>query len=144
MIDLDTQELISTFRKKGFKVTTQRLAICKFILSRKDHPTAEQIYQELKGEYPTISLGTIYKTLHLLKELGLIQELGFNRGSIRYDPDMELHINMVCSKCGKIHDYKAKNVEQFWSAIISDLEIRPKGQRIDIYYECDDCKKNEL
>jgi Fur family peroxide stress response transcriptional regulator len=139
MIDLDTQELITTFKKQGYKVTTQRLAICKLVLNRNDHPTAEEIYQELKKEYPTISLGTIYKTLHLLKEFGLIQELGFNEG-IRYDPDMELHINIVCSKCGRIYDYKAKNVEEMWNIIISDLGFKPKGQRIDIYYECDDCK----
>jgi len=137
---LDTQSIINFFREKGLKVTSQRLTICKFILSRKDHPTAEQIYQELRNEYPTISLGTIYKTLKLLKDIGLIQELGFKEGSVRYDPDMELHVNMVCSKCGKISDYKAENVEKLWSAIISDLKIKPKGQRIDIYYECDDCK----
>ena len=137
---METQDIINFFREKGHKVTSQRLAICKFILSRKDHPTAEQIYQELRIEYPTISLGTIYKTLNLLKELGLIQELGFKEGSVRYDPDMELHVNMVCSKCGKISDYKAENVEKLWGAIISDLKIKPKGQRIDIYYECDDCK----
>ena len=137
---MDTQSIINFFREKGLKVTSQRLTICKFILSRKDHPTAEQIYQELRNEYPTISLGTIYKTLKLLKDIGLIQELGFKEGSVRYDPDMELHVNMVCSKCGKISDYKAENVEKLWSAIISDLKIKPKGQRIDIYYECDDCK----
>ena len=137
---MDTNDLINFFREKGLKVTSQRLAICNFILSRKDHPTAEQIYQELRNEHPTISLGTIYKTLHLLQELGLIQELGFTEGSVRYDPDMELHINMVCSKCGKISDYKTENVEKLWSAIISDLGFKPIGQRIDIYFECNDCK----
>ncbi len=137
---MNTKELITIFREKGYKLTSQRLAICKFILSRKDHPTANQIYQALKEEYPTISLGTIYKTLHLLKELGLLQELGFNEGSIRYDPDMELHMNMVCSKCGKIYDYKTENIKNLWDAILSELKIKPEGQRIDIYYECDDCK----
>ena len=137
---MDTQSIIGFFREKGLKITSQRLAICNFILSRKDHPTAEKIYQELRNEYPTISLGTIYKTLHLLKDLGLIQELGFNEGSVRYDPDMELHINMVCSKCGIISDYKAEKVEKLWNAIISDIRIKPKGQRIDIYYECNNCK----
>ena len=137
---MNTKELITIFREKGYKLTSQRLAICKFILSHKDHPTANQIYQALKEEYPTISLGTIYKTLHLLKELGLLQELGFNEGSIRYDPNMELHVNMVCSKCGKIYDYKTENVKNLWDAILSELNIKPEGQRIDIYYECDDCK----
>lgn len=137
---MDNQELIDLFRENGFKVTTQRLAICKFILSRQDHPSAEQIYQGLKKDYPTISLGTIYKTLHLLKEIGLVQELGFNEGSIRYDPDMEIHINMICTKCGKIHDYKPENIEAIWHNLIAKLNIKPIGQRIDIYYECADCK----
>ena len=137
---MDDQELFALFRKNGYKVTAQRLAIYKFISTRKDHPSADQIHQELKTDYPTLSLGTIYKTLHTLKELGLIQELGFNEGSIRYDPDMELHINLVCSKCGKIEDYKAENVKKLWNAIISDLKLKPLGQRIDIYYNCEDCK----
>ena len=137
---MDIQELIKTLRKNEYKVTTQRLAICEFILSRKDHPTADQIYQGLRNEYPTISLGTVYKTLHLLKKLGLVQQLGFSEGSIRYDPDMELHINMVCSKCGKVYDYKAEKVKEIWDIIISDLKVIPKGQRIDIYYVCEDCK----
>ena len=137
---MNTHIIINFLREKGLKVTSQRLAICSFILSRKDHPTAEQIFQELRDEYPTISLGTIYKTLHLLKDLGLIQELGFNNGSIRYDPDMELHVNMICSKCGKIYDYKTKNVKNLWESILSELNVKPVGQRIDVYYECDDCK----
>jgi len=140
---MDDQELIDIFRDNGLKVTTQRLAICKFIVSRADHPSADQIYHTLKTDYPTISLGTIYKTLGLLEELGLIQKLRFNESSIRYDPDMELHINMVCSKCGKIYDYKADNVKKMWDSIILDIGFKPKGQRIDIYYECDDCKEIE-
>lgn len=137
---MDPNYLINYFREKGLKVTSQRLAICTYVLSRKDHPTAEQVYQGLITEYPTMSLGTIYKTLHLLKDLGLVQELGFNEGSIRYDPDMDLHINMVCVKCGKIYDYKSKSFKDFFDKIILDLGIQPKGQRIDIYYECDKCK----
>lgn len=137
---MNSQELIEFFRKNGLKVTSQRLAICKYILSRKDHPTVDQIYQELKKEYPTISLGTLYKTLHLLKTLRLVQELNFNEGNVRYDPNMELHVNMICSKCGKITDYNVEKVKKFWQAIIADLNIKPTGQRIDIYYECNECK----
>ena len=59
MIHLDTQDLMKIFRENGYKVTAQRLAICDLILSRKDHPTAEQIYQNLKKKYPMISIGTI-------------------------------------------------------------------------------------
>ena len=140
MIQLNTQELIEKFRKNGYKATSQRLAISKLILSRKDHPSADQIYQDLKEEFPTISLATIYNTLRILVELGLIQELGFNEGSIRYDPYMELHINLICSKCGKIEDYEAENFKKLWNDIITNLGLKTTGQRIDIYYECEYCK----
>ena len=136
---MDDQELFALFRKNGYKATTQRLAIYNFLISREDHPSADQIYQALKNDYPTISLGTIYKTLDLLEELGLVQKLGFSEDRVRYDPDMELHINMICTKCGKINDYKTENVKELWNIIIADLGIKQKGQRIDLYYECDDC-----
>jgi Fur family peroxide stress response transcriptional regulator len=141
MTDLDTKELISLFKNKGYKATTQRLAICKFILSRKDHPTAEEIYHKLKKEYPSISLATIYKTLHVLRELGLIHELGFVEGSSRYDPNTDLHINMICINCQQIRDFKPENLDDIWEQVISQLKTKPKGQRIDIYYECSECKK---
>ncbi|MFX1499211.1 MAG: transcriptional repressor, partial [Promethearchaeota archaeon] len=61
-------------------------------------------------------------------------------GNIRYDPNMELHINIVCIKCGRIVDYSNKKVKNLWQSIISDLNFKPKGRRIDIYYECETCK----
>ncbi len=138
---MDDNELINIFRDKGFKVTVQRLAICKYVLARNDHPSADQTYQALRIDYPTISLGTVYKTIHLLQELGLVQELGFNEGSIRYDPDTELHINMVCTKCGEIHDYKPDNIIDLWEKLTSNLDVELEGQRIDLYYQCSKCKK---
>lgn len=133
------EELINLFREKGYKVTVQRLAICKYMLSRNDHPSAEEIHQALSIHYPTISLGTIYKTLHLMQELNLIQELGFKDGTVRYDPDTELHINLVCTNCGKVSDYKPQNIGEFWKNLLSNLDINPEGQRIDVYYKCSDC-----
>ena len=141
MIQKTTEDLASIFKKHGLKLTTQRLAIYKSLVERKDHPTTESIYKSLKDDYPTIGLGTVYSTLHLFKDLGLIQELNFSDGNIRYDPNTKVHINLVCSNCGNISDYDSRNVKEFWQKIISGLKIKPKGQRIDIYYECEKCKK---
>jgi len=140
VINLDIEKLTAIFRDHGLKLTIQRLAIFNSIISRKDHPSTEQVYESLKEKYPTISLATIYKTLHIFNELGLIQELNFSDGNIRYDPNMELHINIVCIKCGRIIDYNNKKVKDLWQPIIADLNFKPKGQRIDIYYECEICK----
>ena len=138
---MDNQQLIKKLHSKGYKVTPQRLAICKLLLSSKDHPSADQIYQEVKKQYPTISLATVYFTLDLLKDLGLVQELGFSDRSSRYDPNISPHINIICPKCGKIYDYEAANVKKLWSQIVAEMSFTPLRQRLDIYTLCDKCSK---
>ncbi|MBD3350040.1 MAG: transcriptional repressor [Candidatus Lokiarchaeota archaeon] len=138
---MNDQQIMDLFHEKGLKITTQRRLISKYILSRTDHPTAEQVYSALEKEYPAISLATVYKTLNLLYKLGIIQELGFGEGPVRYDPNTAVHINMVCTKCGSIIDYRAKDVETWWNELIEKLDAQPVGQRIDIYYLCEKCKK---
>jgi Fur family peroxide stress response transcriptional regulator len=138
---MDEQQLIKKLRSKGYKVTPQRLAICKLILSSKDHPSAEQIYQKVKKTYPTISLATVYLTLDLLRNLGLVQELGFSDRSSRYDPNNSLHINVICPKCGKIYDYEAMSVKNLWSQIVAETGLTPLRQRLDLYALCDECNK---
>ena len=133
------QQLIAKLHDKGYKATPQRLAICKFILSSKNHPTADQIYQEVKKKHPTMSLATVYQTLHLLSEIEMLQELGFSDGISKYDPDISPHINIVCKKCGKIQDHKTESVGRLWSQILGELGFEPIGQRIEIYRYCDQC-----
>jgi Fur family peroxide stress response transcriptional regulator len=138
---MDTDELIDNLRKQGYRVTPQRLSICKLILSSKDHPSAEQIYHEVKKTYPTISLATVYLTLDLLRNLGLVQELGFSDRSSRYDPNNSPHINIICPKCGKIYDYEAARVKKLWSQIVAETGLTPIRQRLDLYVLCDKCNK---
>jgi len=138
---MDDQQLITKLHSKGYKVTPQRLAICKLLLSSKNHPSADQIYQEVKKTYPTISLATVYFTLDLLKDLGLVQELGFSERSSRYDPNTSPHINVICPKCGKIYDYEAASVKKLWSQIVAEMSFTPLRQRLDIYTLCDKCSK---
>jgi Fur family peroxide stress response transcriptional regulator len=140
---MNNQQLIAKLHEKGFKATPQRIAICEFVLSSKDHPTADQVYQVVKRRYPTLSLATVYQTLHLLAEIGLLQELGFGDGISRYDPDTSPHINIVCKSCGKIQDYEAESIRKLWSQIIEDLGFEPVGQRLTIYRYCDQCRKSE-
>ena len=138
---MDDQQLIKKLRSKGYKVTPQRLAICKLLLSSKNHPSADQIYQEVKKQYPTISLATVYFTLDLLKDLGLVQELGFSDRSSRYDPNTSPHINVICPKCGRVYDYEAASVKKLWSQMVAEMSFTPLRQRLDIYTLCDKCSK---
>ena len=85
------ERIMEEFRRKGFRATPQRIAIAQIVLSSKDHPTAEQIYQAVKKKYPTLSPATVYQTLHLLTEIGLLQELGSVIGS----PDTILILHLI-------------------------------------------------
>jgi Fur family peroxide stress response transcriptional regulator len=134
------ERIMEEFRRKGFRATPQRIVIAQIVLYSEDHPTAEQVYQAVKKKYPTLSPATVYQTLHLLTEIGLLQELGFSDRGSRYDPNTSPHINIICKNCGKIQDYQAENIKKLWSEIISDLGFKPIGQRLDAYRYCDKCQ----
>ena len=137
---MTTHQLITKLHEKGLKkVTPQRLAICEFVLSSKEHPTVEQVYQAVRKKYPTLSLATVYQTLHLLTEIGMLQELGTRDRISRYDSDTSPHINIICQNCGAIQDYKSKSVEEFLSQITGELKRPLIGQHLEIYSYCDQC-----
>ena len=98
-------------------------------------------YTRIRKEYPTISLATVYKTLALLESIGLVKELRFNEDLTRYDPKIDLHINIVCPKCFRIGDYESDTLNKLWQIIISDIKGEIQGQRIDLYKFCENCEE---
>lgn len=140
---MQIDDIISRLKETGYKLTPQRLAICKMVLESKAHPSAEMIFTLLKKDYPSMSLATIYKTFHLLQKMELIQDAIIDEGKIRIDPNKNLHINLICTKCGVIKDISTDNLTQQWAIIVKELEINPTGQLINVYYECELCKKQK-
>lgn len=133
------REVIDMLRKKGYKATPQRIAICKFALQTPIHPTAQEIYRKVKEEYPTISLATVYQTLRILKKLNLVQELPFFHRKIRFDPYTKPHVNLVCIKCGSIKDLKDPTAQSLVDKVASSTDFIVNGQRIDVYGICKKC-----
>ena len=134
-------QLISILRDSGHKVTPQRLAICNYVLSSKEHPTVEQIHSEIVKKHSAISLNTVYQTMDMLIDLGLVQEMRFSGSSSRFDPNTSLHANIVCQNCGKIRDFESEGVRELWSRIVKEMEVEPLGQRLDVYVLCDECMR---
>ncbi|MHA1990147.1 MAG: Fur family transcriptional regulator [Candidatus Hodarchaeales archaeon] len=134
-----TEEIEVILRNQGFKVTPQRVAICKFILSNKNHPSVDDIYLEMKKNYPSMSMATVYKTVSMLAELNLITELTFKGQYTRYDPNKSLHVNVICPKCSKILDYESENVELLWETIEKELKGELLNKRIDVQKFCHEC-----
>lgn len=81
------------------KRSKQRESIKKFLISRYDHPTAETVYMNIKEEFPNISLGTVYRNLSLLADIGEIQKLSTGIGPDRFDGNPKPHYHFICKEC---------------------------------------------
>jgi Fur family transcriptional regulator, peroxide stress response regulator len=130
---------IEALRSKGYKATPQRIVICRIALNSTVHPSAQQVYDEVKKIHPTVSLATVYKTLEVLRDLDLVQEINFHKGQARFDPYMHPHINLICLKCGSITDLDDITVEEITRKVAAATKFRPTGQRVDVYGICQKC-----
>jgi len=98
-------ELTSLFRSHGLRVTPQRQAIFRLLHGNDTHPTVESLYDRARAEMPTISLKTVYQTVHDLEALGEVRVLDLGTGSVRVDPNVEdEHHHLVCVGCGRVRD----------------------------------------
>jgi len=132
--------IIETLRKKGYKATTQRIAICRFVLHSREHPSAQRIYDEVKKVHPTVSLATVYKTLQILTKQGLIQELDLPESQARFDSYVKPHINLVCLQCGNIQDLDDPATREIVERMTTKAEFKRTGQCLDIYGICKTCR----
>ena len=130
---------IEALRSKGYKATPQRIAICRIALNSREHLSAQQIYDQVKKIHSTVSLATVYKTLEVLRDLDLVQELNFPKGQARFDSYMNPHINLICVKCGKITDIDDVTAEEIAKKVAAATKFKPNGQRIDVYGMCQQC-----
>ena len=97
--------MLTKLREHKFRVTPQRIAVLKILALSDGHPSVEQIFEQVKKDFPTTSLATVYKTVTLLKQLNEVLELGFTEGSNRYDGNRPYsHPHLICIKCKKIVD----------------------------------------
>jgi len=98
-------ELTSRFRDEGLRVTPQRQAIFRLLHGNDRHPTVESLYDSAREEMPTISLKTVYQTVHDLEALGELRVLDLGTGSVRVDPNVDAdHHHLVCTECGRVRD----------------------------------------
>jgi Fe2+ or Zn2+ uptake regulation protein len=101
-------ELIAALRATGRRVTMPRLLVHRFLRARDRHVTAEQLYAELAEQMPSLSAATVYETLDLLDELGLIRRVSTPRGATTFDSRVEEHHHLICRICGRMEDLDAE------------------------------------
>lgn len=104
MVTTRYDQLLIRLRHDGFRLTPQRMAVLRVLAEDSGHPTVEQVYDRVRGDYPTTSLATIYKTIDMLKGIGEVLELSVGE-SHRYDGrDPRPHPHLICEVCGAITD----------------------------------------
>ena len=100
-----SDELTVRFREEGLRVTPQRECLFRLLNGNDGHPTVDALYEAARAEMPTISLKTVYQTVHDLEAMGEVTILDVGTGAIRVDPNVEhAHHHLVCTHCGAVRD----------------------------------------
>lgn len=122
----------------ALKHSKQRDAILTELRSRKDHPTAEDLYFTLKAEMPNLSLGTVYRNLNMLASDGVILKISFE-GADRYDGNKELHYHFQCLECGRVTDVDMPPFDDINSKAQAYANGRIDTHELIFSGVCDDC-----
>ncbi|MGA2959203.1 MAG: Fur family transcriptional regulator [Thermodesulfobacteriota bacterium] len=136
------ESMLKKLREHQFRITPQRIAILKVLASSSEHPTVERIYEQVKSDFPTTSLATVYKTVTLLKGLNEVLELGFPEGSNRYDGNKPYpHPHVICLKCKKIVDPDLSGLADMTHEIKKETGFKIVNHRLDFFGVCPGCQK---
>lgn len=119
----------------------QRDAILNYLVPRKDHPTADKIYSDIKTEFPNISLGTVYRNLTLLCELGIIQKFSCGDSSEHFDGNPLPHNHFYCKECGSVLDLEMDNIDFVNTLASKNFSGSIKGHCIYFTGTCEQCEK---
>jgi Fur family peroxide stress response transcriptional regulator len=132
-IETRIAHLAAAVRDAGGKVTHQRLEIFREVVSTIEHPDADTVFHAVQQRMPTVSLDTVYRTLWMLHDLGLVTTLGPLRHAVRFDANLDRHHHYVCMRCGLVRDFESeelnglrvpKTVRQLGSIVDSHVEVR--------------------
>jgi len=100
------EKVFNKLAEKNIKPSFHRIKVLEYLMVNKNHPTVEQIYSNLKKLFPTLSKATIYNSLNLFIEKGLVQPLAIEETELRYDSTLESHGHFKCEGCGSIYDFE--------------------------------------
>ncbi len=128
-------------RQHGLRVTPQRVAIYEELITSKEHPSAETVFQSIKKIFPNVSFDTIYRTLLTFARIGLIDVVEGQGGPRRFDPDRNKHHHLHCVRCGKIIDFSDERYDKL--KVPKDIEnrFRVLSKRVVVNILCEECEK---
>lgn len=133
--------MIAELKREGHRLTPQRMAVLQILSERGGHPSAEQMYERVRMDFPMTSLATVYKTVTLLKEMGQVLELGFSDDSNHYDGNRPYpHPHLICVRCRMIVDAGVSGLGGLAQKVASETGYDVIHHRLDFFGICPCCQ----
>ncbi|MEO3433374.1 Fur family transcriptional regulator [Inquilinus sp. CAU 1745] len=117
----------------GMKMTEQRRVILQVLNNSEDHPSVETVYQRAKEIDTSISIATVYRTLHLLDEMNLVQRHDFNESYSRFEVNLEHHHHLIDLESGQVIEFQNEELEKLKEAIARKLGYELVDHRLELY-----------
>lgn len=137
----NAKNALQTLREKGHRLTPQRVIVLEAIETSEDHVSAEEIYERARSRYPYMNISTVYRTLELLKELGLVAESDLGGGRYLYHPTGKAsHHHLVCRKCGRIEDVDEAAFERLRDELKARYGFDARFEHMAVFGTCKRCQ----
>ena len=134
-------DIISKLTEQGYRLTPQRMMILSAIENSDSHISAEEIYAQVVSKYSHVNISTVYRTLELLKRLGLVTETDLGGGRVRYHPAAKgHHHHLVCQECGAIIDLDESLLSPLQSALLREYKFSADLRHLAIFGRCANCR----
>jgi Fur family ferric uptake transcriptional regulator len=136
------RDITDALNKQGYRLTPQRLMVVSAIEESDDHISAEEIYSQVVAKYPNVNISTVYRTLELLKRLGLVTETDLGGGRVRYHPaDKGHHHHLICQECGAMIDLDESLLEPLKDALLREHDFIADLRHLAIHGRCVKCQR---
>lgn len=133
-------EIVRKLTDKEYRLTPQRLMIVSAIENSDGHISAEEIYAQVVAKYPHVNISTVYRTLELLKQLGLVTETDFGEGRVRYHPaEKGHHHHLVCTGCGAVIDLNESLLSSLQGMLLREYKFSADLRHLAIFGRCAKC-----
>ncbi|MCA9519698.1 MAG: transcriptional repressor [Myxococcales bacterium] len=136
------QQVIEEFRKRGLRITKQRIAIAEAIFSEDGHHSIDELYRKVQEKVPHLGYATIYRTVRLLVDCGFVTEQRFETGATRFDTDPRDHDHLICLQCGRIIEFTSPEIRRLQESVAEAHRFRIMKRKHELYVNCQEMLKN--
>ena len=135
-------DMSSRLSERGYRLTPQRLMVVQAVEAADSHISAEEIYLQIRAIYPHMNISTVYRTLELLGELGLVTETDMGDGRVRYHSiGKGQHHHLVCQRCGATIDVEESILSPLWAEIGERYDFEVDMKHLAFFGICSKCRE---